>query len=242
MSIRHPLLAGLVATVSERAVQINSWTGVGYILLDPTTGTGAYRISGGIGGGNLTMLIGVLLNMIASGLISEAKAQEIFANSRQRAWQPSPIPDAGSSRRFQTQGHPRGPHSGIDFIAPLWTPVQATAPGRIDPRTKENHEDYGKVVYIDHGAGIVTVYGHLCEIAAGVTSGAPVQQGDVIGRLGNTGPVESDQFPENNHRLPSDYPICDPTGQANAGAHLHYEIRVNEKKVDPDNFTWRDLQ
>lgn len=239
--IQNAVNAGLVATVSERPVQINSWTGVGYILLDPTTGTGAYRISGGIGGGNLTMLIGVLLNMIASGLISEAKAQEIFANSRQRAWQPHPVPGADEVRPFRLPDDPRGRHDGVDLAAPLWAPVQATAPGRV-VAVNENSETLGKVVFIDHGSGIKTVYGHLCEVATGILAGTTVsvQQGDVIGRLGNTGYVESMQF--GGGPLPETYPRCDPTGQANAGAHLHYEIRVNNQPVNPAIFTFRDLQ
>jgi murein DD-endopeptidase MepM/ murein hydrolase activator NlpD len=96
-------------------------------------------------------------------------------------------------------------HRGIDYAAPQGTPVRAAGAGRV--RFRGVQGGYGNVIEIDHGSGIVTVYGHLSRIAPAVRPGARVAQGQMIGNVGMTGLA--------------------------TGPHLHYEYRVNGTFVDP---------
>jgi murein DD-endopeptidase MepM/ murein hydrolase activator NlpD len=94
-------------------------------------------------------------------------------------------------------------HHGIDYSVPLGTPVRATAAGVV--ASMKNEAGLGKVVKIDHGNGVVTVYAHLS--AWTVKSGQRVERGDVIARSGNTG--------------------------RSTAPHLHYEVRVSGRHVNP---------
>ncbi len=94
-------------------------------------------------------------------------------------------------------------HSGLDIVAPKGTAVLAPADAVV---TKAGREmGYGNVVYLSHGNGLTTRYAHLDEF--GVRAGQNVSRGDVIGYIGDTG--------------------------RSLGAHLHYEVLVNNTKVDP---------
>jgi murein DD-endopeptidase MepM/ murein hydrolase activator NlpD len=84
--------------------------------------------------------------------------------------------------------------------------VRATAAGRVV--TAEWTGGYGRMVEIDHGNGIATRYGHLSSIA--VQDGQTVDAGTVLGRIGSSGRA--------------------------TGPHLHYEVRVDDKAVDPARF------
>jgi murein DD-endopeptidase MepM/ murein hydrolase activator NlpD len=95
-------------------------------------------------------------------------------------------------------------HKGVDYAAPTGTPVYAAGAGRLLFRGPKG--GYGNVIEIDHGGGIVTVYGHLSRFAAPRT-GTRVQQGETIGYVGMTGLA--------------------------TGPHLHYEYHVNGVYVDP---------
>jgi len=95
-------------------------------------------------------------------------------------------------------------HRGTDFAAPLGTPIFAAGAGRL--RFRGQKGGYGNVVEIDHGGGIVTVYGHMSRFAD-LRAGAHVQQGQTIGYVGMTGLA--------------------------TGPHLHYEFHVNGQFVDP---------
>jgi murein DD-endopeptidase MepM/ murein hydrolase activator NlpD len=90
-------------------------------------------------------------------------------------------------------------HKGIDYAAPVGTPVKAAGDGRI--RFAGLKGGYGNLVEIEHSASIVTVYGHLSRFAHGTHAGARVTQGTVIAYVGMTGLA--------------------------TGPHLHYEYRVN---------------
>ena len=94
-------------------------------------------------------------------------------------------------------------HSGVDLAVMPGTPVSATAPGIV--KVAGPAEGYGVAVYLDHGHGIETRYGHLQK--AGVTRGQRVERGDVVGLSGNTG--------------------------RSTGPHLHYEVLMNGRPVDP---------
>jgi murein DD-endopeptidase MepM/ murein hydrolase activator NlpD len=94
-------------------------------------------------------------------------------------------------------------HEGVDFAAPFGVPVRTTAAGTVV--LAGELEVYGKLVAVAHTGGLATVYGHLDEIL--VASGARISAGDVIGHVGASG---------------------------NAfGPHLHFEVRVDGRAVDP---------
>ncbi len=94
-------------------------------------------------------------------------------------------------------------HDGIDVASPRGTPIYATRDGVVE--VAGWHYGYGKAVYLNHGGGLVTVYGHASELL--VRPGEHVKKGQMIARVGCTG-------------------VC-------TGAHLHFEVRINDRAVDP---------
>jgi murein DD-endopeptidase MepM/ murein hydrolase activator NlpD len=97
-------------------------------------------------------------------------------------------------------------HSGLDFSAAQGEPIRATADGRV--KTVGRGPDYGKYVVIDHGDRLETRYAHASKIL--VNEGDLVQREDVIALVGNTG--------------------------RSTGPHLHYEIRYNNRSLDPRQY------
>lgn len=94
-------------------------------------------------------------------------------------------------------------HSGIDFRGIPGQGILATGAGRVIFAGRRG--GYGNCIEIDHGAGVVTRYGHLSAIE--VRLGQQVDRGDRIGRMGSTG--------------------------RSTGTHLHYEVRINDRAVNP---------
>jgi murein DD-endopeptidase MepM/ murein hydrolase activator NlpD len=119
----------------------------------------------------------------------------------------APLPGVAGGRNFGHRrffnGQPRDPHSGADLRAAEGTTVFAANGGRIV--LAENLFFSGNAVFIDHGAGIISVYLHLSRIDVSV--GERVEQGEPIGLAGATGRV--------------------------TGPHLHWGIRVLDARVDP---------
>lgn len=97
-------------------------------------------------------------------------------------------------------------HRGLDFKGPTGAPIYAAAAGRVS--FVGNKSGYGKVVEISHGNGLTTLYAHMSKFNARV--GQRVDAGQVIGAIGNTG--------------------------RSTGPHLHFEVRVNDRAVNPRPF------
>jgi murein DD-endopeptidase MepM/ murein hydrolase activator NlpD len=98
-------------------------------------------------------------------------------------------------------------HEGIDITAPTGTEVYATADGYISGIFYSN-EGYGNYIEIDHKNGYKTIYAHLSKIL--VKMNQYVKRKDLIGLVGNTG--------------------------LSTGPHLHWEIRLNNTPVNPENY------
>jgi murein DD-endopeptidase MepM/ murein hydrolase activator NlpD len=103
-------------------------------------------------------------------------------------------------------------HNGIDFAASIGTPVYATADGSVT-KVDVRFSGYGKMVEIDHGFGYRTRYAHMHDFA--VKRGQQVKRGDLIGYVGNTG--------------------------LSTAPHLHYEVFINNQRVDPVHYFFNDL-
>lgn len=135
-------------------------------------------------------------------------SREALATRSERLWElplARPVPGGitspfGGRRVFN--GTPRAPHMGTDLRSPEGSPVRAAADGIV--LLAEPQYYGGSIVYLDHGQGVVSVYGHLS--AFDVTPGERVQRGEVLGRSGSTGRV--------------------------TGPHLHFGLMVQGVAVD----------
>lgn len=126
---------------------------------------------------------------------------------------PSVYPVEGCiSRGFGIEPDPftgeMGLHQGMDIVADLGTPVIATAEGRVSFVGWQ--KGLGKLVTVDHGNGYKSSYGHLSVIL--VQDHQEVRRGEIIGRVGNTG--------------------------YSTGPHLHYEIYLKGRLVNPQPYLW----
>jgi murein DD-endopeptidase MepM/ murein hydrolase activator NlpD len=130
--------------------------------------------------------------------------------SLRRMFLKSPIRYGRISSRFTTKRfHPilqfNRPHLGVDYAAPIGTPIRAVGEGvAIDVGTRGGA---GKMLRIRHNSEYATAYKHLSGFAKGVHAGARIQQGQIIGYVGNTG--------------------------LSTGPHLHFEFFQRGKYVDP---------
>jgi murein DD-endopeptidase MepM/ murein hydrolase activator NlpD len=133
-----------------------------------------------------------------------------------RLWDGVCVPPVGGeitspfgARRSYNGGPPTGYHEGVDFRGKVGTPVVAAHSGRV--ALAEALTVRGMAVILDHGLGVQSGYYHLSEIL--VQEGQQVEQGDRIGRVGETGLA--------------------------TGPHLHWEVRVQGVNVDPLEWTQR---
>jgi murein DD-endopeptidase MepM/ murein hydrolase activator NlpD len=110
---------------------------------------------------------------------------------------------SGFGTRADPMTHGRGLHQGVDIAAAPGQPVRASADGIVTQAADVS--GLGKAVFLAHGFGLTTRYGHMSQIE--VRPGQRVRRGDVIGRVGNTG--------------------------RSTGYHLHYEVRVDGDAVNP---------
>ncbi len=142
---------------------------------------------------------------------AEGKGGYYTAEGRnlRKAFLRSPLEFSRISSGFAMRFHPIllqwRAHKGVDYAAPSGTHVKATADGTVEFAGRQG--GYGNVIMVKHQGGFSTSYAHLSSIAGGVRKGARVHQGDVIGRVGQTGWA--------------------------TGPHLHYEFRVNNEVRNP---------
>jgi murein DD-endopeptidase MepM/ murein hydrolase activator NlpD len=97
-------------------------------------------------------------------------------------------------------------HPGMDISGPLGTPIHATADGVVAAAEVVN--GYGRMVKIDHGHGVQTLYGHMSGFA--VTAGQAITRGQIVGYIGHSGRA--------------------------TGNHVHYEVRINNIPVNPHKY------
>jgi murein DD-endopeptidase MepM/ murein hydrolase activator NlpD len=120
-----------------------------------------------------------------------------------------PVADGTMTSGFGGRNHPllgfTKMHTGVDWASSSGTPIFASGNGIIEKIGLES--GYGKYIRIRHANGWETAYGHMSAFARGLEAGKRVRQGQVIGYVGSTG--------------------------LSTGAHLHYEILVNGRFVDP---------
>jgi len=140
------------------------------------------------------------------GAMQAVQARDSVLSRTPALW-PSVHPQARLSSSF---GYRRDPftgairhHDGLDVSAPSGTPVLATADGTVVFAGWDTY--YGNLVKIDHGNNLETWYAHMRKL--GVHSGQQVRRGDKLGTVGSTG--------------------------RSTGAHIHYEVRLKDRPVDP---------
>jgi murein DD-endopeptidase MepM/ murein hydrolase activator NlpD len=153
-------------------------------------------------------------NLLASSF-EEAK-DSLASHSDRLAATPSIMPTQGwltsafSSMREHPILHIARPHEGIDVVAPMGSPIEAPAAGVVTDAGWES--GYGNTVTIDHGYGLVTKFAHASKLL--VKTGQRVSRGQRIALVGNTGLA--------------------------TGPHLHYEVHVNGRPVDPLRYVLPD--
>ena len=129
--------------------------------------------------------------------------------SLKRMFLRSPLKFTRISSGFGVRMHPilrrMRAHNGVDYVAPVGTPVQASGEGVVVQAGRNG--GYGLYIKLQHGKRYSTSYAHLSRIAPGIRSGAHVQQGQVIGYVGSTG--------------------------LSTGAHLDYRFMKDGNYVDP---------
>jgi murein DD-endopeptidase MepM/ murein hydrolase activator NlpD len=137
--------------------------------------------------------------------------------SLRKAFMRAPVQFSRVSSRFNlSRRHPVlnriRAHKGVDYAAPTGTPVRAAGEGRV--RFVGRQGGYGNVIELEHGSGVVTVYGHLSRFAPKLRRGQRVELAQVIGYVGSTGLA--------------------------TGPHLHYEYRVRGVHKNPQTVTLPD--
>ena len=103
-------------------------------------------------------------------------------------------------------GEERNPHSGLDFAAPTGTPIKSPAAGEVI--LVGDYFFNGKTVFVDHGQGLISMFCHLSSIDVKV--GDELGRGEVLGKVGATGRA--------------------------TGPHLHWNVSLNNARVDPSIF------
>lgn len=122
---------------------------------------------------------------------------------------------SGFGTRYHPILHYRRAHTGVDLSAPKGTPIYATGDGVVEVagRGDASLSGYGIAVLINHGFGYKTLYGHMNDVK--VRHGQKVKRGELLGHVGSSGLA--------------------------SGPHCHYEVWLNNKKVNPIYYFYNDL-
>ena len=130
-------------------------------------------------------------------------------NSAKKFLMRNPVKGGRYTSGFGARNHPllkyRRQHTGVDWAAPLGTPILAAGDGTVDKVGREG--GYGNYVRIRHANGFATAYAHMVRFAPGMEKGVAVKQGQIIGYVGSTG--------------------------LSTGPHCHFEVMVNNQYVNP---------
>ncbi|MEX2632966.1 MAG: M23 family metallopeptidase [Balneolales bacterium] len=120
---------------------------------------------------------------------------------------------SGYGMRIHPTHRTRRMHHGIDFRARVGTPIYATGDGTV--KQARRWGTYGNYLEIDHGYGFETRFAHLSRFGEGIKNGTEVKRGQLIGYSGNSG--------------------------VTTGPHLHYEVRMKGKSIDPLDYLFGDI-
>ncbi len=206
------LLAGL-PTDSAASADASRLGASGSRLADASTPQRNKPFFGRLSFGGRADISGLIQRATELSASFRAVNDTLTKNFERLANTPSIMPTVGwlsshfSESRFHPVLHLNRPHEGIDVTAPMGAPIVAPASGVVRS-VQRNEPGYGNTFEIDHGNGIVTRFAHCSRIA--VRDGQRVTRGQVVATVGNTG--------------------------LSTGPHLHYEVHVKGKPVDPLTF------
>ena len=197
-----------------------SGTGCGVCLGDGVTTTVSVTVSAVDFGSEQIYVPADRVGLLEPGLV-QAEAQrldQVFAHiTADQYWQgmfiwqhTGRVSSPFGIRRAYNDG-PNSYHGGVDIVGETGAPVVASNQGRV--ALAGPLKVRGNAIIIDHGWGVYSAYYHLAEVL--VMEGQQVGQGDLVGRLGNTG--------------------------LSTGAHLHWEMRVGGVPVNPIEWTTREI-
>jgi murein DD-endopeptidase MepM/ murein hydrolase activator NlpD len=161
--------------------------------------------------GALTRRAALLRTSMDQALSALQRNRERLASTPTIAPASGPLSSLFSTGRYHPVLHITRPHKGIDIAARVGEPILAPAKGVVRFAGNKGN-GYGNMVEIDHGYGYVTRFAHASRLL--VHDGQTVKRGDVIALVGATGLV--------------------------SGPHLHYEVEIEGRQVDPLNFIVAD--
>lgn len=159
----------------------------------------------------LTQRAALLRHSMDQALVALQRNRERLASTPTIAPANGPLSSLFSTGRYHPVLHITRPHKGIDIAARVGQPILAPAKGVVRFAGNKGN-GYGNMVEIDHGYGYVTRFAHASRLL--VHDGQQVKRGDVIALVGATGLV--------------------------SGPHLHYEVEIDGRQVDPLNFIVAD--
>lgn len=154
------------------------------------------------------------LEIIAAQEAAARKKNSSSYSAPSKAGYICPIP--GKSRGNITTGYyGYAGHTGVDFACSSGTPIVAAKAGKVVISTalrygNGKYRSYGEYIVISHGDGTMTLYAHMLSGSRAVSVGTEVSQGQMIGKIGSTG--------------------------NSTGPHLHFEVRVNGRCVNPTQY------
>lgn len=202
-------LQGQLTEYEDRTRQLAIVAGVESLESGVEAGIGGGTLPDEVGPGDLPAALPAMEDR-AAGIAGALDIVEAKLDERLRWISSTPaitpvkgIFTSGFGYRSDPLTHGRGVHQGVDIAAAPGQPVLASADGVIVQAGEIG--GLGQAVFIAHGFGVTTRYGHMSRID--VRPGQRVKRGDVVGRVGNTG--------------------------RSTGYHLHYEVRVDGNPVNP---------